>query len=209
MSAAKNEPCVDMGFTSERFPPGIHMCLIYQDEVERLEIIEKYLESGFKTGEQVFYFPDTMRPEEVNDWLKEMGIHIKTTEAENRMIIQNALSAYCPSGAFVPETMYKKLKNAYLAARKSGFSNVRISGEMSWAVRNISGTERLMEYEANVNHLVVQYPFTAICQYDVNLFDGLTIFNVLNVHPMMIIHGQIVRNPYYMAPDDFLAGRRV
>ncbi len=209
MTAAKNEPCVDMGFTSEQFPPGIHMCLIYQDEAERIEIIRKYLESGYKTGEQVFYFADTVRPEEINDWLAEMGIHIKTTEAENRMIIQDALSAYCPSGAFVPEIMYEKLKNAYLAARKSGFPNVRISGEMSWAVRNIYGAERIMEYEANVNHLVVQYPFTAICQYDVNLFDGLTIFNVLNVHPMMIIHGQIVRNPYYMAPDDFLVGCRV
>jgi hypothetical protein len=42
-------------------------------------------------------------------------------------------------------------------------------------------------------------PVTAICQYDTRLFDGETLYRLLTVHPMMIVRGRVVRNPYYTA----------
>lgn len=36
-----------------------------------------------------------------------------------------------------------------------------------------------------------------ICQYDANRFDGVTLMEVLRVHPFMIARGRIVSNPYY------------
>ena len=66
------------------------------------------------------------------------------------------------------------------------------------------GSDRLMEYEALVNNVLKTHPITAVCQYDANRFSGATIVDVLKVHPMMIVRGQIVRNPYYMKPEDFL-----
>jgi hypothetical protein len=44
-----------------------------------------------------------------------------------------------------------------------------------------------------------------MCQYDARLFDGATLFKVLQVHPYIIAQGQIVRNPYYIKPEDFKA----
>lgn len=75
---------------------------------------------------------------------------------------------------------------------------------MSWALKGVPGSDRLMEYEARVNDLLVKYPVTAICQYDARKFDGATILQCLKVHPHMIVHGQIIRNPYYMKTEDFL-----
>ncbi len=65
-----------------------------------------------------------------------------------------------------------------------------------------------MEYEARVNEISTTHPLTPICQYDANLFDGATILDVLKAHPMMIVHGQIVQNPYYMRPEEFLKAHR-
>jgi len=28
---------------------------------------------------------------------------------------------------------------------------------------------------------------------------------VLNVHPVMIVRGQLVKNPYYIEPDEFMS----
>jgi hypothetical protein len=42
----------------------------------------------------------------------------------------------------------------------------------------------------------------------VNLFDGATILDILKVHPVMISRGQLVKNPFYVRPDDFLRERR-
>ena len=61
-----------------------------------------------------------------------------------------------------------------------------------------------MEYEALVNTVLDTHPVTPICQYDARRFDGATLLNVLKVHPMMIVQGQIVHNPYYMPPEEFL-----
>ena len=45
-----------------------------------------------------------------------------------------------------------------------------------------------------------------MCQYDARLFDGATLFKVLQIHPFMVAQGQVVRNPYYLRPEEFLSG---
>ena len=62
-----------------------------------------------------------------------------------------------------------------------------------------------MEYESRVSMLLKEVPITAVCQYDANTFDGATIMEVLKVHPMMVIRGTVVHNPYYVPPEEFLA----
>ena len=89
-----------------------------------------------------------------------------------------------------------------------GCPAVRATGETSWAVRGIPGCDRLLEYEARLNTALETVPVTAVCQYDVNLFDGGTILDVLRVHPIMISRGQLVKNPFYVGPEEFLANRR-
>jgi hypothetical protein len=190
-----------MGFTKESFPAGTHMCLIYSNDSDRRKIIGKYLESGIIGKEKVSYFADIMKPEEVCEWLLEMEIEIPNDDAFSILMAENT---YCPHGTFVPEDMLRTLRTFYEQAKHNGYPNCRVSGEMSWALNGVPGSDRLMEYEALVNEVVITHPVTAVCQYDANKFSGSTILDVLKVHPMMIVHGQIVRNPYYIKPQDFL-----
>ena len=194
-------PLTQMGFTQETFPAGTHMCLIYSRESERRNIIGKFLESGLLAGEKVAYFADTLTPEEVRGWLRDIGIELPEADGFS---ITDAAKTYCSSGEFVPETMLDTLRGFYVRAKKEGYPNVRVSGEMSWALKGIPGSDRLMEYEALVNEVLITHPVTAICQYDASRFSGATILDVLKVHPMMVVHGQIVHNPFYMRPRDFL-----
>ena len=100
--------------------------------------------------------------------------------------------------------MLNNLRLLYEQSEKHDYPSARVSGEMSWALKGIPGSERLMEYEALVNEVFLTHPITAICQYDANQFSGEEILNVLNVHPIMVVHGQIVQNPYYMKHEDLL-----
>jgi len=195
---------VSMGFTRDLYPAGTHMCLIYSDDQERRKLISKFLKSGLSAGEKVAYFADTMTPEEVQNWFVNMGVNIPHNGNTEQFSIQAALNTYCPNGKFVPGDMLDTLRAYYQQAIKEEYSGVRVSGEMSWALKGIPGSERLMEYEAMVNDVLVTHPITAICQYDANCFDGATILDVLRVHPMMIVQEQIVRNYYYMKPEDFI-----
>ena len=206
MSTLRNE--VSMGFTQSRFPEGTHMCLIYDNDSQCRKIISRFLSGGLASGEQVGYFADSSTPEEVRYWLKEMGVSVPNEGPGGPFNVYTAEKVYCPCGKFVPSEMLAKLKDFYTTAITDGYKGVRVSGEMSWALKNIPGSECLMEYEALVNTILEEYPVTPICQYDARRFNGTTLLNVLRVHPMMIVNGQIVHNPYYMKPEDFLTGFR-
>jgi hypothetical protein len=80
---------------------------------------------------------------------------------------------------------------------------VRSSGEMSWTLRDIPGSDRWLEYETLLNTVTGTFPHTEMCLYDARLFDGATLFKVLQVHPYMVADGQSVRNPFYLGPEEF------
>ena len=41
------------------------------------------------------------------------------------------------------------------------------------------------------------------CQYDARLFNGGTLYHVLQVHPFMIVKGQVMENPFHIRPKEF------
>lgn len=204
MSGLRKE--VPMGFTDSPYPAGTHMCLIYDNDEQCRKIISKFLAGGLDSGERIGYFADTLTPGDVRAWLKDMGVSLPEERADGPFNIYAAESVYCPLGEFVPSEMLERLKESYTSAIAAGYEGVRVSGEMSWALKGIPGSDRLMEYEALANTLFATYPVTPICQYDARRFDGATLLNVLKVHPMMIVQGQVVHNPYYMPPEEFLKG---
>jgi len=104
--------------------------------------------------------------------------------------------------------MIDRAVQRYGIAKKAGFTGSRACGEMSWALKDIPGSDRLLEYEVLLNTITSSFPHNGMCQYDARLFDGATIFKVLQVHPYIIAQGQIVRNPYYIKPEDFLAEKK-
>lgn len=195
---------VEFGFTNETFPQGTHMCFIYQNEDERQSVISKFLEAGVKGKEKVSYFAYKMTKDEMDHWLEEKGISVSGNQPE----VLNAKETYCPNGEFVPESMLDKLKQFYNNSVSEGYEAARVSGEMIWALDNMPGSDRLMEYEAMVNDVVKTHPVTAICQYDATKFDGATILNCLKVHPYMIVNSQIIKNPYYLSTEEYLTENR-
>lgn len=200
-------PQVDFGFCDERFPNGTHMCLIFSSEQEREHVIAQYVSSGLAQGEKVSYFADASSPQEIRSWLEQHGVTNLPEPGDPCFAIATTEATYCPHGYFDPQEMLGNLKTFYEQSQAEQFPGSRVSGEMVWALKGIPGSERLMEYEARVNMLVNDYPVNAICQYDARRFDGAAILECLKVHPFMIVRGQIVENPYYLSPDEYLRQR--
>jgi hypothetical protein len=195
---------ISLGFTHESFSEGSHMCYIFNDETQRRDVIAAFLDSGLSAGEKVGYFVDTATPEEVLSYLKGLGVKIPERTGPASLSISDAEAIYCPDGTFIPERMLGNLRSYYTTSLAEGFPGSRVSGEMSWALKGIPGSQRLIEYEALINDVVIEYPITAICQYNANLFDGGMLFDVLSVHPMMVVNGQVVKNPYFIQQAEFL-----
>lgn len=188
---------IDVGFSGGHFHAGTHICLVFRDESVRRVIVGRFVESGVTDDERVFYFADAAEPGEVVNWLEALDVDISASLERHSLTIDRAATAYCPDGTFVPARMLETLKSAYSGAKSAGYPQSRVTGEMSWALRGFPGSDRLIEYEAAINTVVKTHPITAMCQYDANHFDGETIFRALQVHPYMVMGGQLVKNPYY------------
>ena len=180
------------------------MCYIYDSESERDRTMAQFLIAGVEWGERVAYFADRTI-EEASKWLAHAGLAASADGLAGHVQLSAAESVYCPGGYFDPQTMLDGLRRFGREADAGGCSGARISGEMAWALRGLPGSERLVEYEAKVNNVLPGTGVTAICQYDAARWDGATILHVLQVHPMMVVRGHVVHNPYYMRPEDYLS----
>jgi hypothetical protein len=177
---------------------GTHLCLIYDNEEERREVVAKFVEEGLSAEERVAYFTDA-DPLSIRTWLDDHGVHAPQPPAFDLM---EAGKVYFPDGEFLPERMPAYWHAFHQDAHDRGFPGARATGETAWS-RVVPGGERIVEYEANLNRVLADLPVTALCQYDVTRFDGATIFDILRVHPLMLVGGQVVRNPYYEGPEEF------
>lgn len=201
---------VQLGFTQKRFPAGTHMCFVYDHEEDRRRVLAPYLAAGVDAGERVAYFSDSGQ-EGTLEWLGEAGVAAATTESRGAVHVSVAEYTYCPGGHFSPEVMLDSLRDFGRESDAAGYDGARVSGEMSWALRDIPGSERLLEYEAKLNYVLPECEITGMCQYDANRWDGVTILNVLRVHPFMVVRGTVLENPCYMMPEEYLRehdGRR-
>lgn len=112
---------------------------------------------------------------------------------------------YFAEDRFDPERMLGLLRRYHEDSVAGGYPAARVIGEMAPEIQNIRGGERLLEYEARVSMLLRDHPLTAVCQYDARAFDGAVIMDILKVHPLMVIRGSVVHNPFFVQPEDFLA----
>ena len=197
---------IELGFTEERVPPGTHICYIFNDDAERRECISRFVQSGLKNGENVGYFVASLTPEKFLESLSTLGLDMHGVK--DLLDVRPAEQVYMPDQTFQPDRMLATLTPYHKHGIERGCPGTRISGEMEWALKGFPGSDRLIEYEARINDNIVESPSTIICQYDARIFSGETIFGVLSVHPMMIIRGQVVRNPYYLTPAEYFRRHR-
>lgn len=201
-----DERTLSAGFTDERLPISSHICLVFEKDEQRRRIVSEYLAAGLRRREVVRYFADATPPDDVRAWLRDLGIDVLAEEAKGSLTIASAESAYLAQGSFEPEAMIAGMAGRYEVAERAGFTGARTTGEMSWVLKGARGAERFLEYEAMLNGVHASFPHTGMCQYDARLFDGATLFKVLQLHPYMVSKGQIVRNPDYTRPEEFLQG---
>jgi len=198
----ESRPMISLGFDEEPYPRGTHMCFIFNDEDERRWVMSKCIQSGLDANEQVGYYVDTMSPDGLKKWMRDQGVTLPDELDGRQYSVVDADQAYCPDGTFNVDRMIETVREAHYRSLREGYAGARIAGEMSWVKRGHPGSENLVEYECRINVLMRTVPTTAVCQYDAQRFDGATLYDILSVHPMMIVHGQVVRNPYYVEAED-------
>src|ERR1700694_5843922 len=101
--------------------------------------------------------------------------------------------------------MLRKIEQFASESRKAGHAAFRIVGEMTWTLDG--DMKALAEFEArlNLNRVWERYACAGLCQFDVRRFTPETLREMIIVHPLVLVGDRICRNPYYIAPEQYLS----
>ena len=182
-----------------------HICLIYESQEEQLAMPVPSIRMGLERGEKCIFIAPENTLRDVNEALHAIGIDVDEAMNSGRLAVASQEDTYLRNGHFEPDRMIRFLADSLEPAIASGFSGLRVVGEMTWALGGDLGAGQLIEYEAKLNHFVQDHPVAVTCQYDRNRFSPEVILNVIRTHPIVIYGNFVCSNPYYVPPEEFLA----
>jgi hypothetical protein len=140
----------------------------------------------------------------VAEHLARHGLSYEERCASGAFTLAATRDIYFKDEQFDPQRIIEVLTRYYDDSVHGGYPAARVIGEMTPKVQHVPGGSRLLEYESKVSLLLRDHPVTCVCQYDARLFDGALILDVLKVHPLMVVRGAVVRNPFFIPPEEFL-----
>jgi hypothetical protein len=190
---------ISVGFSDDRVPAGTHICYLFGDDAERQDVLARFFAAGRSARERMLLLADADVPEDIAGKLSARGV-----SPGDDFAAHSARDYYYDDGTFGDVRMLDLVRSFFEEAMAGGYAGARGSGDMSWVLRNIPGADKVMEYEARLTDQLAKYPATCLCQYDVRLFGGAALMDVLSVHPYTLLRGQMIKNPFFIEPAQFL-----
>jgi len=206
MSTVFNKPTLrPVTVCGHKITEATHICAFFDSEKQEYDCLVPYFTEGLVQGEQVVTIRDAEKMGEHKRALQDrMPIPLDDSINRDQFKILASEETYLREGFFGHERMGLMLEEVLKAAAASPFKRVRTCGDMTWALRDMPGTDELMEYESRVNVFTREHDCTLMCVYDVNKFSGRAVMDVLATHPMVVMGDRIYENPYYVEPTDYL-----
>lgn len=182
-----------------------HVCAFFNSKEEEYDVLCPFFQEGLEQGEKNLRIVDAAYLAEHRDRLTAAGIDSHGCEACGQLEVVPWEQAYFDeSGVFDKDRMLATVDHLASTGLGAGYSRLRIMSNMDWAVLNTPGTEKVIEYEAEVNEVLMRNRQPAICVYDISKLSGGTMMDLLRTHPLTLIGGVVQENPFYTAPAKFL-----
>lgn len=199
----KRQPCGELEQRLWNLHAGDHLCGLFESEEEHRALLSSFMRQGLERYEKMAYIVDDRAPEQVTAYLSEDGIDVNPFLRTGQLSILSSDQSFAREGVFDPEHMIAYLQAEAGRAVGNGYRAFRVTAEMSWALKGLPGSNRLIECEAKLNRFFPGSPCLAICQYDMRRFDSSLLLDVLATHPLAVIESEIYDNFYYMPPREF------
>ncbi|MBJ2124407.1 MULTISPECIES: MEDS domain-containing protein [Flavobacterium] len=184
----------------ESLSAPMHICGFFDSKEQQYEVIIPYILEGLEKNEKVINILEGNRHSEHCRCLTNNGVSITEKLSSGQFEVLASENTYIKDGTFAAEKMYKMLEQTLLSASRAGYESTRACGDMVWALKNLPGTDELLEYEASLNLLTPKHSVSLICMYDINSFSQSTLTDILLTHPYVIKDGKISKNPNYVEP---------
>lgn len=172
---------------------GDHVAFFFKTNEERLAFVIPYMIKGLENLERCVYIAHENSVEDILAEFAYAGIDVDTARASGALSVLTKDETYVRNGIFEPQKMIAGFDREISSALRQGFSGLRVTGEMSWALNLPDAVIRLCEYE---QELCQRWPtqLGGLCQYNESLFPSDLIETMAGCHCVVVRDGTIVRH---------------
>jgi two-component system, chemotaxis family, sensor kinase Cph1 len=172
---------------------GDHVAFFFKSNAERLAFVIPYMIRGLENHERCVYIAGENSPADILADFTEAGVYVGAAIASGALNVVTKNETYLRHGIFEPKKMIADLDRDVRSALQRGFSGLRVTGEMSWALDLPSALGRLCEYEEELRR---RWPaqLGGLCQYNESLFPPDVVERMADCHWVVVRHGSIIRH---------------
>lgn len=182
-----------------------HVCAFFDSRTEQFDVLLPFYAEAISGGEKLINIVNPRyRADHINR-LEAAGIDAHSCMQCGQLEVPDWDTVYLKDGYFDQDRMLALVDEVIADAKINGYSNIRLSGEMGWALADNPGSEQLIAYEARVNSVLERNRQPGVCIYDTAMLTGSMLMDVLRVHPLTLVGGVLHENPFYTEPEVLLS----
>jgi hypothetical protein len=183
-----------------------HACAFFASNDEEQAVLAPFARDGLAANDRLVQILDNRHRKDRVARLESEGIDVDRATARGQLEMRPWEQAYLSgSNGFDQDAMLALIQEVLKEGRNSGFAMTRLWANMEWALEDVPGVEKIVEYETRLNHVLPKYDDVVVCTYDLNKFSAATVMDILRTHPHVIVGGVLQQNPFFVPPDEFLA----
>lgn len=180
---------------------GDHLCALYFGDTERDDILLPYLRDGLSRGSKCVVGISATQPTEVYEEINDADGYVASTQ----LVVRTSQDPLLAAKDFSIQRLIEFWDGTVLSALQDGYPFVRLGAEAAWWMPQVPGMPEFIRYEAELNRYAPRHAQSILCLYDLTKYGAGLIVDLLRVHPIILLSGLVLENPYYLPPDEFLA----
>ncbi|WP_302080723.1 MEDS domain-containing protein [Salinibaculum rarum] len=179
-----------------------HLALFYRSNESQLAATTAFLVEGLQSGHRCVYLLDVNTAADIKSALRRANIDVEQRIDAGDLVIRDAEEVYLESG-FDPNKMITTLETEANASVEDGYDGLWLAGENSWCFHTEQSFDHILDFEADFDATCPDLPVTALCQYDLDRFNGTSAAKALRTHEQVVYRNQVCKNPFYIRPEDY------
>jgi len=189
-----------------KLKPGDHSCFIFKHEEEHRIVLSRFIRLGLERNEKVLYILNEHTEETILSYLGTTKLTVKKLLSAGQLTFITHDDGYFRNGENNLKKLFGFLQVERKQALKEGYQALRITIEMTWALKGSLDLERLLEYEIELHKFITDSKCIALCQYSSHDFDLGSLPVVQHSHPFAILNTEIKDNHSFVSHADLAVG---
>jgi hypothetical protein len=186
----------DFGYRGFCFNWGDHICAIFDDPTQQMEIMGQFIPNGLRAVQRCVWAAPPASADRLRRSLTDIGGDLRTLEGSNQLVIISDVDFYLREGLFEPERTMDLLRTLLADGQREGYATMRMATDVLWLRDHHVDPDLWEQFEARLTEELRDLPAVMVCQYDRRQLPGAAIVAAFRTHPVLILSGEVRQNPF-------------